>query len=263
MSTPQAKLIRLFAGQANEQDGQFICNFNTSQLNNVSGISLKTCTFRNNHPNVFGVGESSSNGTFTYTVGATTHTTDVATGFYTLTELLALINPDLQTNVVAQNAGATAVLSLDAASGKVILTVTGTIVADLVLIGAATNLNGYLGNKETITVSAAGTDLFRDFPELGGLKFATVSVTTKSPQTILNAAANQEKHTNSIGAIPVTVPYLAMQAFTDPSPADSLLTFNPPEHLREVRFTLRDSFGRRVKSQGLSLGIEMLVWTSS
>lgn len=259
----RAKLIRLFAGQATDTDGQYTCSFNTSQLNNVSGISLKTCIFRNNHPNIFGIGDETPNGTFSYTVGATPHTTDVATGFYNLAEILALINPDLQTNFVAQNPGSTAILSLDAGSGKVVLTVTGAVVANLVLIGAAATLNGYLGNKVNITASIAGTNLFRDFAELGGLKFATISISTKSPQTILNTAPNQEKHTNGIGSMPVNVPYLALQSFVESSPLDSMLTFSPPESIREMRFTLRDEFGRRVRSQGLSLGVEMLVFASS
>lgn len=259
----QAKLVRLFAGQAADHDGQYICNFNTSQLNNVSGISLKSCCFRNSHPNIFGVGEDSPNNVFSYSVGLTAHTTEVATGFYNLSDLLGLINFDLQLNFAAQNPGATAALSLDPISGKVVLTTTGAIVAQLVLLGSVATLNGYLGNKKAISIAVAGTDLFRDFPELGGLKFASLSVTTKSPQTILNMAANQEKHTNSIGSIPINVPYLAMQSYAEASPLDSMLTFNPPEHIRECKFTLRDEFGRRVKSQGLSLALEMLVYTSS
>jgi hypothetical protein len=262
------KLIRLYAGQAERvKDGVFRTNFNTAMLNNVRAVSLKTCTFRNTSPNIHAddlYGNSPLNdNVFSYLVGATQHsTTVVQSGFYTLTEVLNLINPDLQTNFVAQNPGATAVLSLDPISGKVILTTTGAVLQPITLQYSLHSINALLGNTQTETVTT-NPYTFTDFPSLSGAKLVTISVKTKSPQTILNADVNKERHTNSIGAIPVNVPYLVLQTFTDPAPADSMLVFSYPEDLRRVDFSIRDEFGRPLLSQDLDFSVEMIVDTSS
>lgn len=266
MSQVNTKLIRLWSEQASEDVYKFYTNFNTAQLNRISGISLKTCCFRNTHPNIFAEDEwpahPLNNDVFSYTVGGTTHTITIATtGFYTLNEVFTELNPQLQIDYAAQNPGGTAVLSIGP-RGKVICTITGAVAASLTFNGSKSNLNGYIGNTKDLSISAAGVAVFDSFPELGGLKMATVSVKTKSPQTILNADPNKERHTNSIGAIPITVPWKAMQSFIDPSPLDSMLRFDPPEHLRQVQFVIRDELGRIVRSQGLSFGVEMVALTA-
>lgn len=263
MSVISTKLVRLWSGQAEQKEERFITNFNTGQLNQVTGLSLKTCTFRNTHPNIFAEDEypndSRNNATFSYTIGVTPYSIVVpVTGFYSLDELLDLINPTMGVDFTAANPGSTAVLSLGP-RGKVICTIVGAVVEDLVFTGL---LNEYLGNTKPLTMSNAGVGVFDSFPELGGLKLATVSLSSKSPQTILNASPNKERHTNSIGSIPITVPYGVMQTFIDPSPVDSMLHFNPPEHFRQVRFVIRDELGRIVKSQALSFGMEVVVHTA-
>lgn len=264
----KTKLVRLYAGQSETSDSaQFQCFFNTAQLNNIRGLSLKTCTFQNNHPNIFAddlyLNHVNNNNVFSYLVGAVTHSTTIPiTGFYSLTDVLDAINPDLQTNFVAQNPGATAILELDDVTGKVKLSTTGVVLEDITLSGGINSLNAYVGNINEIALTAYPYG-FENFPSLSGAKLATVSLKTKSPQTILNADISKERHTNSIGSIPISVPYLAQQTYVDPSPADTMLKFEYPETLRKVEFVIRDEFGRAFRSQNLNFGLEILVHTSS
>jgi hypothetical protein len=263
------KLVRLYAGQAESNDGiRFITNFNTGQLNNVSGISLKTCCFQNSHPNIFAPDQYGSdpnnNNVFRYTIGVTEYSVTIdKSGYYDIDQILAIINPQLQIDMTAENPGDTAVLAIDDITGKLVLTLTGVVSNPVTLNGTTLgSLNGTIGNMFDYLCPVAGDYPLSNIPSLSGLKFATISVKTKSPQTILNANPIKERHTNSIGVIPVTAPFLGMQTFTDPAPVDSMLTFNPPEQLRRVQFVLRDELGRGITGQDLNLAVEMVVITS-
>lgn len=264
------KLIRLFSGEAERVgDGEYRSFFNTSVLTNVRSIALKTCVFQNNHPNVFADDEnpndSRNNNVFSYSLGFIPQTEEISiTGFYSITELLTEINAGLAITYALANPGGTCVLSLDPVTGKILVTITGTVIEPFTLQGETAgvySLNATLGNfTDTIYNSTAKFD---SLPNLTGLKYATVSIRSKSPQTILNASATKERHVNSIGAIPITVPYGALQNFSNPSPSDSTLTFSYVEDFREMIWILRDEFGRRVKNQNLSFGVEILVSTHS
>lgn len=264
------KIIRLYSGEAAEvSDGEYRCYFNTSVLTNVRSIALKTCVFSNNHPNVFAEDENPNdtrnNNVFSYALGATPRSFSISTtAFYSLADLLALINADIAITYPTANPGGTCVLSLDPVTGKILVTISGTVVEAFTLQGSSVgvfSLNATLGNFQDIVFNSTG--VFDGFPNLTGLKYATVSIRSKSPQTILNASATKERHVNSIGAIPITVPFGSIQPYTNPSPSDTTLTFSYVEDFREMVFVLRDEFGRRVKNQTLSFGMEILVSTHS
>lgn len=260
------KLIRLYSGEAEEiGHGEYRCFFNTNILTNVRSIALKTCVFANNHPNVFAQDENPNdtrnNNVFTYKLGNDPWTITIAkTAFYSLADLLALLNAAIGPAYIAANPAGTCVLSLDPVTGKILITITGVVLEAFTLQGSSVgvfSLNATLGNFQDVVYSATG--VFDSFPNLTGLKYATVSIRSKSPQTILNASVLKERHVNSIGAIPITVPFGAIQGYTNPSPADSTLTFSYVEDFREMVWVIRDEFGRRVKSQQLSFGMEILV----
>jgi hypothetical protein len=259
------KLIRLFSGQSEEVNhGEYRCFFNTSMLTNVRSLSLKTCCFQNNHPNIFASDENPNdtrnNNIFSYEIGGVSGSVVVSqTGYYTATELISLINAVITPAYAAANVGGTAVLGIDLISNKLKITITGPIANELYILGADTShsLNKTLGNF--INLGFPATSNFDSFANLTGLKYATVSIRSKSPQTILNATALKERHVNSIGAIPVDIIYGRLQTYTNPSPADTTLTFSYPEDFREMIFILRDEFGRRIKNQTLSFGVEFVV----
>ena len=260
------KLIRLFSGEADEiGHGEYRCYFNTSMLTNVRSLSLKTCCFQNNHPNIFAPDENPNdkrnNNIFSYDIGGVAGTVVVSqTGYYTAAELIALINAVISPAYASANSGGTAVLSIDTISYKLKITITGTVANELSIFGETAglhSLNYTLGNF--INLGFPATANFDSFANLTGLKYATVSIRSKSPQTILNATSLKERHVNSIGAIPINIIYGKLQTYTNPSPADTTLTFSYPEDFREMIFILRDEFGRRIKNQTMSFGMEFVV----
>lgn len=263
------KLIRLYAGQAEElSDSEFRCYFNTSMLNRVRAITLKSCSFQNNQPNVFAddyfTNDSRNNNVFYYEVnGDKTVSIDVS-GFYGITDVLAAINATFGVAYTVENPGGTAVLSLDPVSGRVQLVITGAVANPVTLTGSGVfSLNALIGNLNDLIAPAAGSYLLDSYPALAGMKSVTVSVRTKSPQTILNAEVSKERHVNSIGSVPVNAKYMEQQIFVSPSPADSMLNFSYVEDLRELTFILRDEFGRRLKGQRLNFYVEFIVMTTT
>jgi len=259
----KTKLIRLYAKNATEVNtGSFECHLDSAQLSNVLAISLKSAVFNNNVYNIFTSGTRQNN-VFSYelkTAVPETRTVSIPSeGYYTLTEILTIIAPLIETDIKTINAGDTFTMVKGAYSKKIEATLTG---ASTIAFDALGSLNAVLGNTVDSGDLTAGTYTFNSFPNLVGLESVTINLASKSPKTILNAASCKKRVTNSLGVIPVNVPFGATQTFTQPDLDTSMLVFSYPEDLTTMRFTVRDVDGNRLADQVNHLVIEVIVWFS-
>ena len=251
-----SKLIILNAKNATEVlPGTFQCELDTAYLSNIKAMALKSLTFVNNAPNV-----SSLNNVFTYEIDDVefTETIDVE-GYYTTDEVINLLVAKIQAQLDISSPGDVISITHDSITNKISILNTGT--ATMKYIGSSGSLNESLGNKVDSAVIPAGTTyIFTGDPDFLGLKSVTVSIRSKTPKTILNASSNKALHTNSLGMVPVTVPYLALQTFTQPDIKASSVVFDYEEDLTQLQFKLRDQNGNILPNTKDSLAIELVVW---
>jgi len=221
------------------------------------GIALKTATFVNNLPNI----EEKTNGLLNFSINGVQTGITVPTGQYSLAELQAVIKVLFEANAVVIAAGATLETAITQ-TGKLAATVTGATAewrgSDFRSEGV---LNPYLGNTaDSGVIPAAVAYEFQTVPDLVGLKHATIHVATKSPHTVLNHTPNSARSVNSLGVIPITVPFGRIQTFEQPDVSDAVLMFSYPEDMSQVEFNVRREDGQRLSGQENSLMIELIVY---
>jgi hypothetical protein len=259
----KAKLIRLYAKNATEvTPGAFECNLDSSELSNVLAIAMKTAVFRNNVYNVYAEGDQQNNN-FTYEIdGAVPVNREVVvptTGFYTAQELLDILNPLILADIQSVNPGDTFAMTIEPYSKKITVAFTG---VSQLTFDAVGGVNQLLGNTITSGLLPVGPYdyVFNTLANLGGLESVTVNIQSKSPKTILNVSPFKQRTTNSLGVIPVTVPFGGLQTFTQPDLDDAMLVYSYPEDLTTVHFTIRDVNGLKLVDQAQHLVIEVMVW---
>lgn len=248
----QSKLIRLSAKYAREVGpGVYESDFDTSLMTNIKAISLKTLIFRNNKYNVL------TSDLFWYTVvGVGSYNASVPVdGFYNLQQLIDIIKPQIQSNL-------TSIISMDINqfNGKIVVSHTG-FPDEIILNGSFGLLNKKMGNTvDSGQIIENVPYTFNGFAALGGLESVTISIASKSPKTILNVSSTKIRHTNSLGVVPVTVPFLGLQTYEQPDLDSAAASFSFPESFSKIRFTLRDVDGSVILNQTEHLVVECMLW---
>lgn len=262
----QTKLIRLSSKTAEETKlDTYECHMDSAHLSNVLAMSLKTAIFENNVYNVFTTGTKKNN-VFYYILGdpgagGIIYTYDVPTdGYYTLTELAALIKADINANMAIQYPAAPLIeFKVGEFSKKIEYTRPGADPPEITFGGLQGSLNPFLGN-DTDVVTTAASYTFANFANLRGLESVTINVKSKSPQTFLNVSHTKMRNTNSLGVVPVTVEFGGLQTWEQHDLDASRLVFSYPEDLTTLSFTVRDTDGTSLSGQKDHLIIEIMVW---
>ena len=255
----KSTLIRLYAKNSTEvTPGAFECNLDSAQLSNVVAVALKTVAFRNYAFNIYAEGEQKNN-TFTVNViGVGPITASIPeSGFYTTQQVIDIIAPLIETGIKITYPADTFTMALNPNTNKVVATFG---VSATLEFPADGGLNELLGNTEVSPNLINTTYEFNTFASLGGLETVTVNVASKSPMTILNVTNIKQRITNSLGVVPVDVPFGGLQTFTQPDLDAAMLVFSYPEDMTNIRFGVRDVNGHRLLDQKNHLVIELMVW---
>jgi len=251
-------LVRCWAHAAAEiSTGVFSTNMEFSQLKSVRSMALKSAQFVNNQYNV-----QAENDTFEYHFAAVAQHVVIPVGFYTATELLTIIAEAIRVLMNPTHPGVVITMTVDPNTYKItyVSSLAGANIAIGDFTGAGT-LNAFLGNTVDSGVIPGQTVYqFDSFPDLNGLDFAGIDVRSKTSKTILNISPNRGKITNSLGVIPVNVPFGQLQSYTNPDLIGSKVDFSYPEDLSSIEFSVRDTDGDALLDQGRHLMVEFVIW---
>jgi len=244
------KLVRLYANTAAENiNGVYSCYLDAKPLANVNAVALKSCSFRNN---VYNVIDFSLNVSVFEGVSNVVGDVVIPDGQYDITQFLAILKTNSDTLISGLPGTSTIAYTLNPVTYKI----------DYVLSGDATSIqfigtNDIVGLTETTTLSLSGS--FQSMPDLGGLTHVTISLKSKSPFTLLNKTSTEALYTNSLGVIPVNVPFGLMQTFLQPDLDSAALQYSHPNNLEDIQFVVRDPVGN-VLTQQKDLCVELMIW---
>lgn len=253
--------IRLYCRNCIEsRPGRYTAVMDTAELSNLKGIAIKACTFDNNVYNIYTEG-SRKNNVFNFEVlgSATGSVTIAESGFYSASQLIAIIQPVIEAALQVVVPATTLTMAIGANNSKIEYTISSPGVT-LLLPGALGfgGLNLTLGNTiDSGNITSAAKYTSNTFTNLRGLRSVTVSIKSKTPKTILNTNA-KPIHTNSLAVIPVTVPYLSQQTYINPDISNSILLFSNAEDLTSTQISLRDPDGNVLEDQSNALLIELI-----
>ncbi len=249
----QSRLVKLSSNAATpDADGGFSAKLSPGQMQNVRALALKSATFLNN---VYNVGPDDLE--FNFEALLTPYTVSLPQeGFYNIQQIIDIIVPLVQAELQGSFPGTVVEMQVGDISKKLEISLT---------IGIARfgpgPLNTLLGNTDVLEVLAgSGFNAVQTPPDLNGLDLGQIIVSTKIPKTILNASASKTLWTNSVGIVPVNVPFGVLQTYTNPSLEGSKLVFDHPDSLSFISWKVRDKNGVVLADQGPHLTIELVVW---
>jgi hypothetical protein len=249
----QSRLVKLSSNAARvDEDGGFSAKLSPGQMQNVQGLALKSATFLNNVYNV-----SADDLVFNFEALLVPYTASLPEpGFYNIGQIIAIIEPLVQTELQGPFPGTVVSMKVGEFSKKIEISIS----IGIVRFGPGP-LNTLLGNTEELQIlSSPNFTAVQTLPDLNGLDLGQIVVSTKTPKTILNASAGKTLWTNSVGMIPVDVPYGALQTYTNPSLQGSKVIFDHPDSLSVISWKVRDKNGVVLADQGPHLTIELVVW---
>lgn len=253
---PHSKLVRALAANMTEtEDGVFLCQMNDPAMQNARGIALKTVIFCNNVYNI----QTDVNDQFVVTInGGSIATTAIPAGYYSATQMATFMQTKIQALLDSQAPGATITVTFNTTTYKLESTVD---TADMTYEDSLANTTIGLNNASSGTITAGDTYAFPSFPDLTGLKSATISVKSQDPKTFLNSSLFQGLWTNSIGVVPVDVPFGRMVIYKQFSLADSICDFRAPQDLQHLQISIRDQNGAGIPLQQPHLLVEMMIYS--
>jgi hypothetical protein len=259
--TSETILVRLSSKTATvSNNGSFTSYIHNEKLQSVKAVSLKTCTFRNTFYNV---SSEVGNNIFSIEINGTTYAHTISEdGWYTTTELIAILKPLIEADAITEGGTLTDFVQ-QSYSDKLEITF-ATVSSQL--LGAAGSLNWYLGNTDDSgVITAATTYVFTDQPSLGGVESVTCNVKSKNTKSILTKAVSGSPEktlsTNSLGVIPVTAAYGLLNVYNQPDVDAVASVFNKPDDFTKLEFKIRASDGRvLVPCSNDEITIEMLCW---
>jgi len=246
----KSKLLKLEAKASRVvEPGEYEVILRSRDLSSVKAMVLKTAVFLNNRYNV-----DEGQQDFKYFINAVEYTATVpSVGFYTIDQIIDIILPQIQAQSVIINPGNVSTMTLNEFSKKIEVTNT---ISTITYTGGPLNL--LLGNTGT-TVS--GLDVgFADLPDLNGLNAGQIIIGSRNTKTIVHSSVDKLIHTNSVGLVPVDVPFGSLQVFTNPDLRGSIVYFDDPDNFQFLQFKIRDENGKILLGQDPHLLIELVCW---
>lgn len=253
---PHSRLIRFWAGNATEvSDGVFRCQIQDASLQNITGVSLKTAQFSNN---VYNIQEGKNDGvSFKIDVGATQQVL-LSPGYYSAGQIASTLVSLIQPVLDGASPGSTIAISLNPITQRLESTATG-----VAWSWEVDTANAYIGldpNNPSPTLADGTLYQFPFFANLYGLESVTISVQSQDPKTLLNTGPSAYLATNSIGVVPVNVPFGALVAYEQFSLHDAIVDFRGYQNMTSLQISIRDVNGNGVPNQGNHLLVEIMVY---
>lgn len=261
---PFSKLVSVSSSNAvSGSTSDFIYTAGTT-LQQINRVSIASVSFYNNIYNIYNDTRGSNN-SYTYAYGAVpvTYTYTVPPGFYNVGTLLNLLNTNLTTNLGGANI---VTWTLDSVTNRVNLIMTTPTAATFQLNPTPTSPTGLLTalgggpflQSTVFDLTASPQSILGDtFPLLSGPTQVYLRSSTLSPANSIEAGG---LFANTLLAIPITAPYLALNVFE--CKVDNLceISYKLPRNLSSIDIQLTDRYGNILDLHGGTLNIELRVW---
>lgn len=237
--------------------------FNAGQnLQNVQRVSIPTVSFFNNIYNITN-DSTGVNNSYTYSyLGNPPHTFTLTPGFYSLSQILALMNADISNTYGPTNVWTydpiTNLVSFNVIGGSLFVLNSGTNPS----LGLMTSLGG--GPFVAINQSYGGVSTIQitgtTFPLLSSPTQVYLRSSTLAPS---NSVEDQGRFTNTLLALAVNAPYLNLNLFE--CKVDSLceILYSRPRDINNIDIKLTDRDGNVIDLHGGTLNVELRVWFNS
>lgn len=244
---------------SNYSTSNFIVNAGQN-LQNIYRVSISTVSFFNNMYNIVNDG-TGNNTTLTYTYLANPpHTFTLPPGFYSISQIIGLLNADLNTNTAGS-----ASFSFNSTTNLVSFTV---LAGEEVTLNTGPNPN----NQLMVTLGGGPLALIPSIVVAGGSN-TTITATTfpllSGPTQVYirsaalapaNSVDSQGRFTNTLLALNVTAPFLQLNQFECKVDILCELTYPSPRDLSNIDIQLTDRDGNIIDLHGGTLNIELKVW---
>lgn len=170
----KVKTISLVCNSKNKtSDNKYKIPLSSMAKETVVACSLRSCTFRNNFYNVVSSIAKLKNNTFYYKLSGIPFSFDIPEGFYSILELLPLVQAGLDAELALRVPPVpTVVLTYSNITGKVTIVFTDTGNGDTFELSGGENpdsINNLLGNNEDVLLTTAVPYEFLDILDMGGV----------------------------------------------------------------------------------------------
>ena len=248
INSTQSRLLRIsniHSINVNDTSSDFTVNLNRmTETDSIVRCVLKSVCFQNTQYNI-----TAKSNTFYYSVDAVDKSVVIADGYYNETELIAIIKPAIEADLVAVVPGITLTMIIGAFTKKIEYTLSlggvTLILNPLALTSIETSLNAKLGNVTAATVALTHTSLF--VPNLVGLSAVYVHSTTIAPGNLVDGDVEQH---DIIGEIPVNdffgeiIHWESNEAEINSINYDSLRNFD------QIKLQLKDIYQNTIELHG-------------
>jgi len=179
-------------------------------------------------------------------------------GYYNIVQAATAIETVVQAQLDALYPGHTIQVTYNPITQKLESTVVGGTFSWEV--GTANAYVGLLTDAPSPTLPDGTMYPFPNFANLYGLESVTISVRSQDQKTILNSSPNTFLTTNSVGVVPVNVPFGGLVEYNQFSLEDSMVDFLAFQNLNSMQIAIRDPTGAGVPNQKPHFLVELMVY---
>jgi len=231
------RISSIHKNRASDTNTDFHINLNRMlETNNIIRVVFKSMTFANVVYNVIDQGDRKNN-IFKYEINGTPYTFEPESGFYSISQILPLLQNHIQNNLDSQLGPGvgTITLSLDASKYKIVFDFSGWTPT---LNGADVDasLNKLLGNNLSV-VGPINPYVFNNNPNLYGITDLYITSTLIAEQNLVDS--DVESH-DILARIPVTVPYGTIQKYESSDDELDSITYKSTRNYDSLSIQLRD-----------------------
>ena len=239
---------------------------------NFIAFSLKSCSFRNNFYNVNGVGVNANN-SFYFTLDGVSYTLTIPQGFYSITQLLALLKTEI--DILFAASGIVPLPTLDELvynpiTGKVSITVNGNGTATYFdLLGATypNSINQLIGNLNDVVLNTlvpnSHTMLY--LISLGGLdrvNLVSNSLSVKGTANKESADVANGRNLSLVRTITVNAGFGGLVDYQSNDVIGDQQIYDIPQNFGNLNFRLETTSGDPLSIGNSELIVELIAWTS-
>lgn len=233
----QSRLLRISNVHAvgTSSSTNFTVNLNRmTETNNIVRCVCKSVSFPNNAYNIITSGVLANN-EFSYEIlGDAAYTVTVPTaGFYTTTELLAIIQPAIDAQVKVIDPAATVTFAIDPFSKLIVMSVSGSLAVQV----GGLKLNVVMGNTVNSGFINNTSYSFDSLRDLYGLKTVFLHSTTIAEGNLVDG--DVENH-DILAEIPVTAPWGSMNFYESQDDELDSINYDSVRNFDQITITLRD-----------------------